>query len=803
MLHDLLTALRSLLRTPQLTAAVILSLGLGIGLNTAVFSVISAVLLRPLAYAHPEELVVVRGGLATDHVDDTLLPGAIFAEIKHSATQLKDVAAVAAVRQNLTGAGLPSQVQVGWISTNLFRMLGVTPALGRDFALDEPPGRILLAHDFWVRQFGSDPAAVGRRVFLDGFAYEIVGVMPVAFRLDLPRVPTEVDVWKAPDTWWHNGDVWGAAGLSGGVLRLVGRLRPEAGVEAARAELQGIGARLREGRVEFNRAGFFLTADPLHAALVSRVRTGLWLLLAAAGAVLLVACANVMNLQLVRGQRRRREVALRLAMGASRARVVRQALLEAVLLSLLGGALGLALGQCGLGVLDAVRPPDLPLAEGVRLDPLALAFATALCLGATFLFGLGPALTSTRVDPARELHGGRATQGPGRQWASASLVSIQVAMSLALILGLGLLGRSLIRLYSEPLGFSGNRLLTFTVSLPGTRYQRPLGPDRFLGQLKTAIEALPGARSVGSLWPLPFSGRRWGDTYEAGTAETGHRAPADYRLVTPSLFDTISARLAEGRTFVPGDSDHTVVVSRGLAEHAFPKGSALGRVIRARPWGGPSEAFEIVGVVDDQRDRSRREAPLDAVYFNSRGWSWTDWEIGVVVRAEGDPMALVEPIRRELARLDQEVPMADVRTMEDRVSRDVAGPRFALSLLGAFAGIGLILAMVGIHGVVAWNVVQRTREIGIRMALGATRRSIVRAVVGRAAIAASMGCVSGLALAAVSSRMLSGLVYGSAGVEVDVVLSGLAVLLVAACGAAYVPARRAIAVDPALTLRAE
>lgn len=803
MLHDLLTALRSVLRTPQLSGAVILSLGLGIGMNTAVFSVISAVLLRPLAYAHPDELVVVRGGLTTDHVDDTLLPGAIFSEIKHSASQLKDVAAIAAVRQNLTGAGLPSQVQVGWISTNLFRVLGVTPALGRDFALDEPPGRILLSHDFWVRQFGSDPAVVGRRVFLDGFAYEVVGVMPAGFRLDLPRVPTDVDVWKAPDTWWHNGDVWGAAGLSGGVLRLVGRLRAEARLEAAQAELQGISTRLREGRIEFNRAGFFLTADPLHGALVSRVRTGLWLLLAAAGAVLLVACANVMNLQLVRGQRRRREVALRLAMGASRTRVIRQALLEAVLLSLLGGALGLALGQCGLSALDAMRPGDLPMAEGVRLDPLALTFAGVLCLGATILFGLAPALISTRVDPARELHGGRATQGPGHQWASASLVSIQMAMSLVLILGLGLLGRSLIRLYAEPLGFSGNRLLTFTVSLPGTRYQRPLGPDRFLGQLRAAIETLPGARSVGSLWPLPFSGRRWGDTYETGVAETGHRATADYRLVTASLFDTISARLVDGRTFVPGDSDHTVVVSRGLADHAFPRGSAVGRMIRARPWGGASEEFEIVGVVDDQRDRSRHEAPLDAVYFSSKGWSWTDWEIGVVVRTEGDPMALVEPIRRELARLDQEIPMADVRTMEDRLARDLAGPRFALSLLGAFAAIGLVLAMVGIHGVVSWNVVQRTREIGIRMALGATRRVIVSSVVGRAAAAASMGCVLGLALAAVGSRTFSGLLYGVAGVEVEVALSGLLVLLIAACGAAYVPAQRAIAVDPALTLRAD
>jgi putative ABC transport system permease protein len=803
MRHDILEALRSAVRTPLLSAAVVLSLGLGIGMNTAVFSVVNAVLLRPLPFPEPERIVQVRGGLRADGVEDTLLAGAVFSEVRRSATRLEEVAAVAAIRQNLTGAGLPEQVQVGWVSTNLFRMLGVRPALGRVFADDEPPGRVLLDHGFWRRHFAADPGVIGRRVFLDGFAYEVVGVMPAGFRLELPRMPVAVDVWKAPDTWWQNGDVWSSVDLGGGILRVIARLRPDAGADAAHAELDAIATRLRERDLALERAGFFLTADPLQRALVSRARAGLLLLLGASLAVLLVACANVMNLQLVRGQRRSRELALRLAIGASRGRLVRLLLFEAVTLAAAGGLVGLGLAAGALRLLLALRPADLPLAEGVRLDPVVLAFATAVCLAAALLFGLLPALFATRRDPARELHGARAAPGPRRAWAGASLVAAQIALSLVLLLGGGLMAQSLLRQGAVPLGFRGEGLLTFTLSMPGARYERPLGPDRFLARVAEAIEALPGARSAAAVWPLPFSGRRWSDAYEAGAVDAAQRATADYRLVSPAFFETVGATLVDGRSFAPGDSRHSVVVSRGLAERAFPGQSAVGRGLRANPWGGRDEEFRIVGVVDDQRHRSRREEPTDAIYFDSRGWSWTDWEIGVVVRAQADPRALVEPIRREIARLDPEIPMADVQTMAERLRRDTSAQRFALGVLGAFAVSALVLAVVGLYGVMSWTVVQRTREIGIRLALGATRGRVLAGVVGRGALVAGIGTAVGLAASAATTRLLSGLLFGVSAGEPQALAAAAGVLLACALVAAYLPARRAAAVDPALTLRSE
>lgn len=803
MIDDLNRAIRSVSITPRLSAAVVLSLGLGIGMNTAVFSVINTVLIQPLPYTEPEELVVVRAALTNDGVENTLLSGAIFRELRQSLGQVREVAAIAAVRQNFTGAGLPSQVQVGWTSNNFLSLLGARPALGRNFALDEPPGRILVSDRFWRRQFGSDPKVVGRRVFLDGFAYEIVGVMPPGFRLELPRMPTDVDVWKAPDAWWQNGDIWNSTDLSGGVLRLVARLREGTTLEGARAELAGIGSRLRHESAELHRAGLELSFDPLHEALVSRVRPGLWVLMAAAGAVLLVACANVMNLQLVRAHRRSREIALRLAMGASRARVVRMLLFEAAVLSIAGAWLGLLLCWGALRVLETLMPPDLPRAGAVGLDAWGMLFAGALGAGTALILGLTPSLRATRTDPAHELHGGRATSGPGRQWASGALISAQIALSIVLLVGLGLLGRSLARLYEEPLGFTGDRLLTFTVSLPGARYERPLGTDRFLGRLEAAIEAMPGTRGAASIWPLPFSRKRWSGNYEGGVVDADRKGTADYRLVTPHLFKTIEAPLLDGRSFEPSDSRHTVVVSRSVAERAFPNQSALGRRLRASPWGRTAEEFEIVGVVDDQRHRSRREAPTDALYFDSRGWSWTDWEIGMVVRAEGDPLALVEPIRRELARLDPEVPLADVQPMNDLVARDVAGERFALSLLTGFAVMALFLAFIGIYGVVSWNVAQRTREIGIRLALGADTGRIVADVVRRGANAAAVGAVIGVIASIATARVLANLLYGVSPHDPVVLLCGSLGLYTTALLVAYVPARRAATVDAAITLRAE
>jgi predicted permease len=801
--HDLREAIRSLVRTPLLSAVVVLSLGMGIGMTTAVFSVVSAVLLKPMDFNRPEGLVLVRGRFATGGADDPLVPGAVLSAVRGGTTRLEEVAGVAAIRQNLTGREGAVQVQVGWVSTNLLRMLGVHAALGRDFAADEPPGRILLSDGFWRGRFAADPGVVGASIALDGRPYEIVGVLPASFRLELPRVPAAIDVWKVPDDWWQNGNVWAATALDAGLLKLVGRLAPGATAKSVRAELEAVSRRLRDEHPELARSGFSLTADPLLDAVVSRVRTTLWLLLGAAGSVLLVACANVANLQLVRGQRRAREIAMRLALGASRGRIVRLLLAEALVLALSGGALGILLGEGALDVLRLLRPAELPRAEGIALDDAVLAFTAATCLGAAFLFGLLPALAVTRRDLARDLRPSRSDLGPDRRWAGAPLVAAQIGLSLVLLLGGGVVGMSLLKLHAVALGLDADGLLTFSVSLPGTRYERPLGTDRFLVRLEEAVRRLPGVRSAGGVWPLPLSGPRWSNVYETGRIALGERAYADYRLATPSLFESLRVPLVEGRTFDPRDPRHTVVVSRRLAERAFPGESALGRTVKANPWGGPMEDFRVVGVVGDVRSRSRRQPAVETLYFDSRGWSWSDWEIDFVVRTDGDPLALVEPIRREIARLDPLVPMARPRRMDELVASDLAAQRFALVLLAAFSVAAFLLAIVGLFGAVAWAVARRTREIGIRLALGASPAALVAAIQARALAVVAVGAAAGLAASAAVNRLLAGFLYEVSPAEPKVVLAVVAVLAATAAVAAWLPARRAASVDPAATLRSE
>ncbi len=802
-MHDLAEAFRALRRAPLSSLVIVVTLGLGIGMGTAIFSVVNAVLLRPLEYLQPHQLVHVRGRLTTDRVEDALLPGGVFAAAREGATRLEGLAGVATIRQNLTGTKQPVQVQVGWISTNLFRLLGVRPALGRGFAADEPPGRLILGHEFWSRHFGSDAAAVGSSVSLDGRSYEIVGVMPAAFRLRIPRFPTEVDVWKAPDDWWQNGDVWSRSDMSAGILRLVGRLAPGAKPSEAQAELDALAARLRASSAELHRAGFAFGVDSLQHALVGKVGSQLWLLFGAAACVLLIACANVMNLLLARGQRRAREIAVRLALGGSRWRIAQRLLLEALVLGLLGGALAALLAERGIHVLRALQPANLPRADAIVLDSSALAFALATALLCTLLFGLAPAVTATGRDLTADLHGGRTTPGARGQGIRSGLVVVQIALSLVLLVGGGLLGVSLLRLEAVAPGFDPERLLTFSVSMPGARYERPLQTDRFLRQLEDAIESLPGVQSAGVVWPLPLSGRRWSDQYVAGAVDAGRRAYAELRLATPDLFETLRTPIVEGRSFAPSDPRHTVVVSRRLAERAWPGQSAVGRSVTASPWGGTPEPFQVVGVVEDVRFQAMREPPGETLYFDSRGWSWTDWEVDVVVRAAGDPRALVGPIRAEIARLDALVPMAQVRTMREYLAADLAANRFALFLMGAFAAVALVLALVGLYGVVSCVVAERTREIGIRLTFGATRARIVGLIVGQGARVALTGALLGLAGAMATARLLSSLLYGVAPGD-PLVLGGVALALVlVALSASYLPARRAAALDPVRTLRAE
>jgi predicted permease len=801
-MHTAQQALRSLRRSPLQAALVVITLALGIGTTTAAFSVVHAVLLRPLDYADPGRLVHVRGRLTKDAVENALFAGGAFAALREGVTSLDGLAAVASIRQNLTGGETPIQVQVGWVSTNMFRVLGVRPVLGRDFAADEPPGRLILSHAFFHRYFGGDVAALGASVGLDGRSYQIVGVMPPGFRLTLPGVPADVDVWKAPDDWWQNGDVWSSTDVSTGILRLVGRLEAGTSLPRAQAEVDTIVSSLRERTVGLDRAGFAVSVDPLQEAVTRPVRGGLWLLLAASGLVLLIACGNATNLLLARGQKRRSEIAVRRALGGSRSRIVILLLAESLLMALAGGGLGALLALFGIDALHALKPANLPWHE-VRVEPAVLGYALAAAFGCTLIFGLAPALAATRRDLVADLQSGRTTASPAQQRFRSGLVVSQMALSLVLLAGGSLLGISLVRLRSVQPGFDPDRLLTFSVSLPGARYERPLQTDRLLRRLEEAIEALPGVESAGVIWPLPLSNRRWSDEYVAGVVDEGRRAYAELRVVTPDLFETLRTPILEGRTFSPADPRHSVIVSRRLADRAWPGQSPLGREVKARPWGGAPAAFQVVGVVDDVRFRTLREPPEDTLYFDARGWSWTDWEMNVAVRTSGDPRTLVAPIRAELLRLDPLVPMAEVRTMREYVAGDLAANRFALLLLGIFALVAAILVAVGLYGVVSCMVNERTREIGIRLAFGATRGRILGTVVAHGARLAVLGALLGLVGAAAATRLLTSYLYEVAPGD-PVVLSVVTAALVAlVLGAAFIPARQAATVDPVNALRSE
>jgi len=802
-LRDLHHAARGLRHAPVLTVTVVLTLGLGIGFNTALFSVVHGVLLRPLAYPEAEALVYVQASYATDGVADAPHSGGDFRAIQEGVPALDDVAAVGTIRQNLTGLEPPRRISVGWASHNLFEVLGVSAALGRGFEPHDPPGTMVLSHGLWTSAFGQDPAVIGRTISLDGHPYVVVGVMPTGFRVHLPEQNQNVQAWKLPDTWWQNGDPWAAQGASFGLFRVVGRMESGATLAEAGSQLAVVSADLRAAHPEYANSGLELTPTPLLANVVRDARPTLMLLLGAVALVLLIACANVTNLLLARTQQRSHEIALRTALGSSRGRTARLFLAESAILAALGGAAGVGLALLGIRALPFLAPRGLPRLDEVALAPGVLLFAGGISLVCTILVGSFPALRVARAAPGRGLYGrsGAVTKGVAR--LGAGLVVTQIALSLVLVTGASLLVSSLVRLHQVEPGFDSENLLTFSVSVPGTQYGWPLEADQFFRRLEDRVEALPGVQSAGVVWPMPMAGGLWSEVYVAGDVDERARAYADYRLATPTYFETVGGRLVSGRIFAPEDSRHVAVVSRRLAESAWPGRSAVGQTIQAKPWGGELQDFEIVGVVDDIRYMDLREAAEPAVYFDSRSWAWTDWEVNFMVRTSVEPSALIDPIRAELFALDPMIPLDSPIPMSDLVAGQLARNRFAMSLLGTFALVAAVLAMVGLYGVLSYAVGQRTREIGVRMALGSETRTITALIVGRGMRIVVVGVGMGIVGALLLTHLLSGFLFGTSPTDPVTLASVVVGFTGVAALAAYLPARRATSLDPATVLRAD
>jgi putative ABC transport system permease protein len=792
---DLRYAIRTLTKSPGFTLAAVLTLALGIGANAALFSVINAVLLRPLPYRDPGRLVTLWESDARHGLDREPVSPPNYLDWRAQTRTLEDAAAYRYWGFAVTGAGEPERVTGARVSASLFPLLGVRLAAGRAFTADEDrfgSGAVAVISDaLWRRRFGSEPGAVGRSVTLNGGSFTIVGVLP-------------------PDAGLPDADVWVPLAVEpfaltqrgARSLTVVGRLRPGATLEQARAELHAIAGRTSAAFPAS--AGWDVAVVPLKDRLVAGVRPTLLLLWAAVGFVLLIACANLANLMVARAMAREQEMALRTALGAGRGRLVRQLLTESVLVALAGGAAGLLLA--GLGVESLLRlSPSLPRTSEVGVDGAVLVFTLALSIAAGLGFGLVPAWHAATTEPGRSLkEGGRATEGKRLSAFRSAAVASEVALALMLLFGAGLLVRSLTRLQAVDPGFQSSHVLTMSVSLPGSRYGEESRKAQFFGQLLDRVARLPGVAAAGVVSHLPLAGRGLNADVRADHGpETSMLA--DYVSATPGYFRAMGIPLLAGRQLGEGDgpqSPPVVVISDRLARRLWPGQDPVGRrVAVGASIGADTSPRVIVGVVGDVRASGLESEPGAAVYapFAQNAWP----TMSVVVRSSADPVQLAAAVRRQVLAQDPDQPVYAVRTLDDVLGASLASRRVQMLLLGAFALAALALAAVGVYGVVAQTVRRRTHEIGVRVALGAQRRDVLRLVVGRGMRPVGIGVLAGGVAAAATGRLLRGLLYGVTPADPTTFVAAAIFLAVIALVACVLPARRAVRVDPVVALRSE
>ncbi|MCZ6917376.1 MAG: ABC transporter permease [Gemmatimonadetes bacterium] len=797
-------AVRGLLRAPGPSLVVVATLALAIGANTSVFSVINGVMLRPLEYPDADHLFLIDGEhLATDR-HQRFHPGADVQRMIRDVSAFVSLVGLTSVRQNVSGRDAPEQLDVGWASAGFQDVFRVTPALGRLFDADDPSTSVVLSHAFWVSYFGADSTVPGTAVSLDGRPVTIIGVLPSDFRIDLPPQygwPARVDMWKKPDPQYVNGDFWNMPRLTASFWIVVGRTRVDVTEAQMAGELEAVAAALRAEEADHAEADVHFAARPLHRAVVGDVQPVLLALLGAVGLVLLIACANVSSVMLARSLARRQELAVRVALGASRGRLARMLLTESCVLALLGTAVGVALAYGGTDLIAAIRPADLVRAENIQVNGTVLVFALIVAGLSTVAFGLAPALFGSHTNPHATLPSRSASAGRSARLTRV-LVTGEIAVAFVLLVGAGLLLRTFALLEKIRPGFDYDGLLTYSISLPSTQYQIPAGTHRFFDEMTTRAAGLAEVQSAAVVWPIPLEGQSWSSDYTVEGDAPGDQATANQRVITPNYFETLDIPILDGRTFQPNDMREVAVVSQRFADEAWPGQPAVGKRIQTSPWDQPVW-FDVIGVVGDIRYKDIREEPASTIYFSTAGWSWTDWEFGVVARTRGAPMNAVPALKALLAEMDATIPLARPRAMEGYVSDLISPNRFALALFGTFAILAVTMAMVGVYGSLSHAVGQRTREIGIRVALGARRSGIVRMVLWEGLALAAVGAIVGVVGALLLSRFVASLLYGITATDPATYIAiGFGILAVASL-ASYVPARRATRVDPMETLRTD
>jgi putative ABC transport system permease protein len=805
LLQDLRYAIRLLGKSPAFTAIAVLTLALGIGANTAIFTVVNAVLLRPLGFRDPSRLVLVAEKspyptLSTSYEN--------YVDWRAQSHSLESLEATRGATIALTGAGEPERLNLRMATAPLFPLLGVNAILGRTFLAEEDraggPPVAILSYGLWRRRFGGSRDVLGKSVTLDAQPYTVVGVLPSGFELLQPAdvfLPFTPWAKTLPDDRnWHPG------------IFVIGRLKEGISREQARTEMVGITKRLEEQYPIYN-TGISADVVGLQEQLVKNVRPALLLLLGAVAAVLLIACVNVANLLLARAASRGREVAIRTSMGASRWRVTRQLITESLLLSLAGGALGLLFAWASLGPLLKLSTTSVPAVFAVSLDRWVLSFTLVVSVATGLLFGIVPALRTAKLDLRETLNESSrgSTSGPGHHRIRGALVAAEIAMAMLLLVGSGLLLRSFSRLQDVPPGFQADHLLVADLPLSQGTYAKPEQRFEFFDRLVERAKSLPGVRSAGAASFLPVSGG--GGLLHFNISGRPPKSPHDYtaagyRTITPNYFETLGMPLEQGRFFTAGDTEKApavVVINAAMARTYFPGENPLGKRMQIGatpvsdvPW------MEVVGVVGDVRQGLDLD-PKAEMYLPYRQADQLIpvFQLSIVLRTAADPMLEASALRSALAEIDPNQPLVRVRTMEENMAATVAQPRFRTWLIGIFAALALVLAGVGVYGVMSYTVTQRTSEIGIRVTLGAQPEDVFRIVVGEGLRLALAGVGVGILAALALTRLLRSFLYGVSAYDPLTFGAVTMILTLVAVAASFFPARRATLVDPMVALRYE
>ncbi|MGB8340323.1 MAG: ABC transporter permease [Chthoniobacterales bacterium] len=811
---DLRFAIRQLIKSPGFAAIAIIALALGIGANTAMFSVVNAILLRPLPFPQSDRLTMIwQTNPEVAKMGFPLAPTSVpdFQDWRAQAKSFEAISTIDGWTTNLTGSEEPERLSGARVSANLFSLLQVAPILGRGFVTGEDQlGHdhvVVLSQDLWQRRFGGDRSIIGRKLILDQEPYTVVGVMPSGFRF-----PSDTGM-PAYMTFGAHCEIWAPFAPSEGRaknrgahnLAVIGRLKSGVSLASAQSEMNTLAARFARQYPDSNKDwGVRLVSLQKQAAAGSeRI---LSVLMAAVGCILLIACANVANLLLARGLGRQKEIAIRRALGASRWRVVRQLLTESVLLALVGGSLGVLFAIWGSDLLLVIAPTSLPRLSEVRIDGGVLVFTLLVSLVTGVLFGLAPALQSSRSGLSEKLKEGDRGSTAGHARLRNGLIVSEVALALMLLIAAGLLIESFAQLARVQPGFKPERVLTFNISLPDIPYRDDAKAAAFYDQLVRRIEGLPGVKSAAAGNVLPLSGAEEVDGFqiEGRAASTGMVQTANFRWITPDYFKALQIPLQRGRAFTERDKQDApkvTIIDEAMARLYFPGVNPIGQRFKAT--NEKKTVFrEIVGVVGDVRQTSLDAKPGPHIYLPE---AQAGLQImTVAVRSVGtEPSALLQMARREVAAVDPNVPIADIRTMEEMVASSIAPWRFTMALLSVFAGVALLLASVGIYGVLAYAVTQRRREIGIRMSLGAQRRDVLQLFLSQGMTVTLLGIVIGLGGAWGATRIMRSLLYSVSPTDLRVFLSVPLLFAAVALLASFFPARKAAQVNPVIALRSE